>query len=135
MTALALGRALCKTRGRRPLLCFPLLCSALQARGLNELAEPGNEIECEQVIWRPQRPHQQHHGGAGVSAHHGGQVLHWSRYVWRRGSVPLWWSVKIKNQGIGEAEIKIQQNNTFKGSRRCESRGILWFPSLTHAED
>lgn len=36
----------------------------------------------------------------------------------------MWWSVKIKNQGIGEAEIKIQQNNTFKGSRRCEQKNL-----------
>ena len=84
-----------------------------KARGLNDLAEPGNEIECEQVIWRAARPQ---HGATSGSAP---TVFHWSRYTWRRGSVPLWWSVKIKNQGMGEAEIKIQQNNTFRGSRRC----------------
>ena len=44
----------------------------------------------------------------------------WSRYVWRRGSVPLWWAVKIRNNGMGEAEIKISQTCTFRGSRRYE---------------
>lgn len=24
-----------------------------KARGLNEAADPGNEIECDQVVWRP----------------------------------------------------------------------------------
>lgn len=41
------------------------------------------------------------------------------RYTWRRGSVPLWWSVNIRNGGMGEAEIRIQTANTFRGSRRC----------------
>lgn len=40
------------------------------------------------------------------------------RYTWRRGSVPLWWSVTIRNGGMGEAEIKIHTTNTFRGSRR-----------------
>lgn len=40
------------------------------------------------------------------------------RYTWRRGSVPLWWSVTIRNGGMGEAEIKIHNTNTFRGSRR-----------------
>lgn len=44
--------------------------------------------------------------------------LVWSRYVWRRGSVPLWWSVSLKNNGIGEAEIRIRPTQTFEGSKR-----------------
>jgi hypothetical protein len=84
-----------------------------KARGLNELAEPGNEIECEQVVSRA--AHAQPGRGSGTAAP---AIIHWSRYAWRRGSVPLWWSVYIKNQGMGEAEIKIQQANTFRGSRR-----------------
>jgi hypothetical protein len=53
----------------------------------------------------------------------------WSRYTWRRGSVPLWWSVNIKNNGIGEAEIRIRPEATFKGSRRWAGpwgRGLGW---------
>ncbi len=99
-----------------------------KARGLNDYAEPGNEIECEQIVWKAVRPHQ---AAAAASP----TTFHWSRYVWRRGSVPLWWSVKIKNQGMGEAEIKIQKTNTFRGSRRCDQRfrcvsfTALHFPS------
>jgi hypothetical protein len=58
-----------------------------------------------QVIWRQQQ--------------RDGRLLLWSRYTWRRGSAPLWWGVSIKNNGIGEAEIKIRPHNTFKGSKRC----------------
>ncbi len=112
-----------------------------KARGLNELADPGNEFECEQVcgatnacvylagpldsestltalhlsipkvVWRLQ-----------ASADMRTAPILWSRYTWRRGSVPLWWGVKIKNNGMGEAEIKIQQSNTFRGSRRSGAK-------------
>ncbi|GFR51195.1 hypothetical protein Agub_g13542 [Astrephomene gubernaculifera] len=78
-----------------------------KARGLNDYAEPGNELEVEQVIWL-QRSRD--------------SKLLWSRYTWRRGSAPLWWGVSIKNNGIGEAEIKIHPHNTFKGSKRYVRR-------------
>lgn len=105
-----------------------------KARGLNEMADPGasascchcqqassrveqvsrfthacartntppltgNEIECEQIVWR--------HTEAG-------KPTPWSRYTWRRGSVPLWWTVTIRNGGMGEAEIRIRNTNTFR---------------------
>ncbi|PNH12209.1 Polyphosphoinositide phosphatase [Tetrabaena socialis] len=79
-----------------------------KARGLNDFAEPGNELEVEQVIWRQQQ--------------RDGNTLLWSRYTWRRGSAPLWWGVSIKNNGIGEAEIKIRPHNTFRGAKRRLSR-------------
>jgi hypothetical protein len=44
------------------------------------------------------------------------------RYTWRRGSVPMWWTVNIRNGGMGEAEIKIRSTNTFRGSRRYVRR-------------
>ncbi|GAX77587.1 hypothetical protein CEUSTIGMA_g5031.t1 [Chlamydomonas eustigma] len=91
-----------------------------KARGLNELAEPGNEIECEQIIWRAAR--QSPAASTPAASASSAPIIHWSRYAWRRGSVPLWWGVKIKNQGMGEAEIKIQQTGTFKGSRRYVRR-------------
>eukprot|EP00775_Hariotina_reticulata_P004194 gene4194-4442_t len=79
-----------------------------KARGLNENADPGNEIECDQVVWKhseaPNKP------------------LAWSRYTWRRGSVPLWWTVNLRNGGMGEAEIRIRGTNTFRGSRRYVRR-------------
>lgn len=78
-----------------------------KARGLNENADPGNEIECEQVLWRHAEP---------------GKPIPWTRYTWRRGSVPLWWTVTIRNAGVGEAEIRIRNTNTFRGSRRYVRR-------------
>ena len=36
--------------------------------------------------------------------------------------MPLWWTVTIRNGGMGEAEIKIRNVNTFKGSRRYVRR-------------
>uniref|UniRef100_A0A383VGT2 WW domain-containing protein n=1 Tax=Tetradesmus obliquus TaxID=3088 RepID=A0A383VGT2_TETOB len=79
-----------------------------KARGLNEAADPGNEIECDQLVWK--------HSSAA------GKPLAWSRYTWRRGSVPMWWTVNIRNGGMGEAEIKIRSTNTFRGSRRYVRR-------------
>ncbi|KAF5842707.1 SacI homology domain-containing protein [Dunaliella salina] len=79
-----------------------------KARGLNDCAEPGNEIECELLVWRP-NPKE-------------GAPVPWSRYAWRRGSVPLWWGVQMRGSGLGEAEIKIKETNTFKGTRRYVRR-------------
>jgi hypothetical protein len=116
-----------------------------KARGLNDNADPGNEIECDQVVWKhsssPDRPLPWSRCGcvcaALPSAAAGGcaelptradcaathmRLLMLScgcRYTWRRGSVPLWWSVNIRNGGMGEAEIRIHTTNTFRGSRRC----------------
>lgn len=87
-----------------------------KARGLNEQAEPGNEIECEQIVWRQTR------SPLSLGSPLGPPSYHWSRYAWRRGSVPLWWGVKIKNSGMGEAEIKINPTCTFKGSRKYVRR-------------
>eukprot|EP00878_Enallax_costatus_P030322 GHUV01033006.1.p1 GENE.GHUV01033006.1~~GHUV01033006.1.p1 ORF type:complete len:414 (+),score=91.02 GHUV01033006.1:1544-2785(+) len=79
-----------------------------KARGLNENSDPGNEIECDQVVWK--------------HPDYSEQPIPWSRYTWRRGSVPLWWTVNIRNGGMGEAEIKIRSTNTFRGSRRYVRR-------------
>lgn len=54
-----------------------------------------------------------------------GAPIPWSRYVWRRGSVPLWWGVFLKQNGLGEAEIKIKEQRTFRGSRRWGARGAV----------
>jgi hypothetical protein len=65
-----------------------------------------------QIIWRiAHTAHAKHghHGGTGPHSTHRQQPdIQWSRYTWRRGSVPLWWGVVIKNQS----------QHTFKGSRR-----------------
>ena len=36
--------------------------------------------------------------------------------------MPLWWTVNIRNGGMGEAEIRIRSTNTFRGSRRYVRR-------------
>ena len=76
------------------------------ARGLNSLASPGNEIECEQVLWT-QPPSLD-------------QPLNWSSYVWRRGTVPIWWGVQLKSGGVGEAEIVIPSATPYSGTRRYD---------------
>ena len=80
------------------------------ARGLNSLASPGNEIECEQVLWT--QP-------ASLE-----QPLKWSSYAWRRGTVPIWWGVQLKSGGVGEAEIVIPSATPYRGTRRygCAER-------------
>ncbi|KAK9855470.1 hypothetical protein WJX84_007789, partial [Apatococcus fuscideae] len=74
------------------------------ARGLNALASPGNELECEQIVWR--RSQQR------------GQALRWCSHVWRRGTVPIWWGVELKSGGVGEATIVVSSRHPYWGTRR-----------------
>jgi hypothetical protein len=74
-----------------------------KARGLNSMAGPANEIECEQIVLREGN-------------------IRWSSYVWRRGSVPLNWRQTVKPNGVGTA-IAIEPEGTFRGSRRCDILG------------
>lgn len=74
------------------------------ARGLNSLGSPGNEIECEQIVWT--QP-------ASLES-----SLRWSSYVWRRGTVPIWWGVELKSGGVGEATIVIPSPTPYRGTRR-----------------
>lgn len=62
------------------------------ARGLNACSGTGNEVECEQIVWAPQK---------------GGQVIPFSSYIWRRGTIPIWWGAEIKNAVSVEAEIYV----------------------------
>ena len=73
------------------------------ARGINANAGCGNEIECELLLWRP---------GSGDGASH-----KYASYVWRRGSVPIWWGVDIRNT-VGEAEIWVKQNDSYEHTAR-----------------
>lgn len=43
-------------------------------------------------------------------------------FVWRRGSVPIWWGVEIKNSGVGEAEIWVNTAHTYRGSGKYFKR-------------
>jgi hypothetical protein len=66
-----------------------------------------------QVIWR--KPAKE------------GLPIPWSRYTWRRGSVPLWWGVHMRNNGLGEAEIKIKEHRTFKGREHLLRRNTCQY--------
>ena len=48
-----------------------------------------------------------------------GEPLQWSSYVWRRGTVPIWWSVELKSGGVGEATINVNARNPYQGMARC----------------
>lgn len=71
------------------------------ARGLNSMASPGNEIECEQIVW------------AATGSDSG-----WANYVWRRGTVPIWWGVELRQGGVGEADVVIPQHRPYRGVTR-----------------
>ena len=77
------------------------------ARGLNAAASPGNEVEAEQVLWCDD-------GGGGNTA---GRVR-FASWVWRRGTVPVWWSVALKGGGVGEAAIEVAPRAPYRGTRR-----------------
>jgi hypothetical protein len=70
------------------------------ARGLNACSGTGNEVECEQLVWTPQA---------------GGQRAPFSSYIWRRGTIPIWWGAEIKNAVSVEAEIYVA-DDPYNGS-------------------
>eukprot|EP00210_Caulerpa_lentillifera_P002977 g2842.t1 len=73
------------------------------ARGLNEASEPGNEIECEQIVWREIEDSKE-------------QVF-WTRYSWRRGTVPIKWTTRLKSKGFGKPEIRVRDDQPFNGCK------------------
>eukprot|EP00727_Mastigamoeba_balamuthi_P007855 m51a1_g3690 putative probable phosphoinositide phosphatase sac9-like (1382) ;mRNA; r:344780-350053 len=74
------------------------------ARGLNEAGGTGNEMECELLVWTGEAPE-----------------VRWASFVWRRGTVPVWW--KGQPRGVGDAEITVRKDKPFEGSE-------LYFSSL-----
>ncbi|KAL2622415.1 hypothetical protein R1flu_002620 [Riccia fluitans] len=77
------------------------------ARGLNATFSTGNEVECEQLVWPsrvdPGRPHP------------------FSTYLWRRGTVPIWWGAEIKST-VAEAEIYVAATDPYLGSGKYYRR-------------
>ncbi|OAE30181.1 hypothetical protein AXG93_4295s1360 [Marchantia polymorpha subsp. ruderalis] len=77
------------------------------ARGLNATFSTGNEVECEQLVWpskvTPGRPHP------------------FSSYLWRRGTVPIWWGAEIKST-VAEAEIYVAETDPYLGSGKYYRR-------------
>ncbi|CAM6096439.1 unnamed protein product [Calypogeia fissa] len=77
------------------------------ARGLNPTYSTGNEVECEQLVWPsrvpPNRP------------------IPFSTYLWRRGTVPIWWGAEIKST-VAEAEIYVAERDPYLGSSKYFKR-------------
>lgn len=110
------------------------------ARGLNALASPGNEIECEQLVWADGDPVLPDRNGAapsvsasgeggrgegdgvGVRDQGEGARVRWSSFLWRRGTVPIWWGVELRSGGVGEANIVVSPSRPYRGTRRCAPR-------------
>ncbi|KAJ0092940.1 hypothetical protein Patl1_26812 [Pistacia atlantica] len=60
----------------------------------------GNEVECEQLVWIPKRT---------------GQSVPFNTYIWRRGTIPIWWGAELKITAA-EAEIYVSDRDPYKGS-------------------
>lgn len=70
------------------------------ARGINSCYSTGNEVECEQLVWIPKRA---------------GQSVPFNTYIWRRGTIPIWWGAELKLTAA-EAEIYVADRDPYKGS-------------------
>jgi hypothetical protein len=77
------------------------------ARGLNAGCSTGNEVECEQLVWVPR-----------TSA---GRWLPFTVYLWRRGTVPIWWGAELKFTAA-EAEIYISSQDPYRGAAQYYRR-------------
>ncbi|XP_015578272.1 probable phosphoinositide phosphatase SAC9 isoform X2 [Ricinus communis] len=76
------------------------------ARGLNSCFSTGNEVECEQLVWVPKRT---------------GQSVPFNTYIWRRGTIPIWWGAELKITAA-EAEIYVSDRDPYKGSSQYYQR-------------
>lgn len=76
------------------------------ARGLNKEGGPGNECECELIMWT--RDEKSYH-------------IHWLSYVWRRGTVPVWWRTTLKSSVSGP-DIEVRSEEPFQGCEKYYSR-------------
>ncbi|KAL5578722.1 hypothetical protein UlMin_011164 [Ulmus minor] len=76
------------------------------ARGLNSCFSTGNEVECEQLVWVPKKA---------------GQSVPFNTYIWRRGTIPIWWGAELKITAA-EAEIYVSDRDPYKGSSQYYQR-------------
>ncbi|KAL3635791.1 putative phosphoinositide phosphatase sac9 [Castilleja foliolosa] len=76
------------------------------ARGINSCYGTGNEVECEQLVWVPKRA---------------GQSVPFTTYIWRRGTIPIWWGAELKLTAA-EAEIYVSDREPYKGSAEYYQR-------------
>jgi hypothetical protein len=84
------------------------------ARGLNDVAAPGNEVECEQLCWRVTEQADAEQAAASPAAAPT-DAPSWASHVWRRGTVPIRWGAEIKNT-VGEAEIYVAAREPYDGT-------------------
>ncbi|KAH9305500.1 hypothetical protein KI387_009904, partial [Taxus chinensis] len=77
------------------------------ARGLNAACSTGNEVECEQLVWVARVP--------------AGSPVPFSMYLWRRGTVPIWWGAELKLTAA-EAEIYISSRDPYRGAAKYYQR-------------
>lgn len=66
----------------------------------------GNEVECEQLVWIPKKA---------------GQSVPFNTYIWRRGTIPIWWGAELKITAA-EAEIYVSDQDPYKGSAQYYQR-------------
>ncbi|XP_042001657.1 probable phosphoinositide phosphatase SAC9 isoform X2 [Salvia splendens] len=76
------------------------------ARGINSCYSTGNEVECEQLVWIPKKA---------------GQSVPFTTYIWRRGTIPIWWGAELKLTAA-EAEIYVSDRDPYKGSSEYYQR-------------
>lgn len=76
------------------------------ARGINSCYSTGNEVECEQLVWVPKKA---------------GQSVPFNSYLWRRGTIPMWWGAELKITAA-EAEIYVADRDPYKGSAEYYQR-------------
>ncbi|KAI4368285.1 hypothetical protein MLD38_016860 [Melastoma candidum] len=76
------------------------------ARGINSCYSTGNEVECEQLVWVPKKA---------------GQTVPFNTYIWRRGTIPIWWGAELKLMAA-EAEIYVSDRDPYKGSAQYYER-------------
>ncbi|XP_024361756.1 probable phosphoinositide phosphatase SAC9 [Physcomitrium patens] len=91
------------------------------ARGLNGAYSTGNEVECEQLVW-PLNPSRD-------------RPVPFSVYLWRRGTVPIWWGAEIRSQ-VAEAEIFVAEKDTYVGSAFYYNRLLTRYrnPEVKHGD-
>ncbi|XRB16995.1 WW domain-containing protein [Pseudoscourfieldia marina] len=88
------------------------------ARGMNERNAPGNEVECELLMWRERAEH----------VNDTTMSYAWASHVWRRGSVPVWWGADIKNPAA-EAALRVDDDYA-RGTDKYFSRVSRRFARL-----
>ena len=122
------------------------------ARGLNDAASPGNEVECEQLLFRVADPlgaaamqslsltdagagaaSQQQQQQCRVSVQPQEREQAWCSVVWRRGTVPIRWGTELKST-VGEAELYVSARDPYNGTAQYFTRLVDTYASKRAAD-